>query len=133
MAANLAAEYEKGHDRLSDPLRKQLERGRGHTAFDYQLALARIPQVAQGLAQLFERYDAILTPAASGAAPKGLQSTGNPQFCTLWTLAGMPALNVPIMQAGNGLPLGVQLVGQHGDDARLLRLARWLVARAETE
>lgn len=133
MAASLATEYERGRDLLSEPLRRQLEQGRGHSAFDYQQALARIPQVAQGLAPLFERYDAILTPAASGAAPLGLQSTGSPQFCTLWTLVGMPALNVPIMQAGSGLPLGVQLVGPRGDDARLLRLARWLVARVGSE
>ena len=41
----------------------------------------------------------------------------------------MPALNLPLMQGGNGLPLGVQLVGPRGSDARLLRTARWLVAR----
>ena len=48
-------------------------------------------------------------------------------FCTLWTLCGMPAVTLPLMQGENGLPLGVQLVGRRGDDARLLRVARWLV------
>jgi len=132
MAANLAGEYEKGCDRLSESLRGQLERGRSHTAFDYQRALARIRQVAEGLDPLFDRYDAILAPAAPGVAPRGLQSTGSPRFCTLWTFAGMPALNVPIMTGASGLPLGVQLVGRRGDDARLLRLARWLVAQTES-
>jgi len=130
MAANLAADYEKGRDRLSEPLRALLERGRACSAFDYQSALARIPQVAEGLGPLFERYDAIITPSAPGTAPRGLQSTGNPVFCTLWTLAGMPAVNLPIMEGSGGLPLGAQLVGQRGDDARLLRTARWLVSRA---
>ena len=73
-----------------------------------------------------ERYDAILTPAALGTAPKGLGSTGDPAFCTLWTLLGMPALSLPLMQGANGLPLGVQLVGRRNFDARLLRTARWL-------
>src|SRR5439155_25893862 len=78
--------------------------------------------------QLFaQRYDAIVTPAAAGTAPEGLGSTGDPAFCTLWTLCGMPALSVPLMEGANGLPLGVQLVGPRHGDARLLRTARWLV------
>lgn len=131
MAANLSVEFERGRDRLSASLRSQLERGRASTALEYQQALARIPRIIEGLAQIFERYDAILTPSASGAAPRGLQSTGDPKFCTLWTLAGMPALNVPILQGEQGLPLGVQLVGARGDDARLLRTARWLAAAVD--
>ncbi|MGQ0523997.1 MAG: amidase [Betaproteobacteria bacterium] len=128
MAASYVTEYERGRDRLSESLSAQLERGRRITALDYQNALTRVPQVIEGLRQLFDRYDAILTPAAAGTAPRGLASTGNPLFCTLWTLAGMPALNMPIMKGANGLPLGVQLVGARGDDARLLRTARWLAA-----
>ena len=45
----------------------------------------------------------------------------------------MPAITLPLLQAGNGLPLGVQLVGQKGDDARLLRTARWLVETLRSE
>ncbi len=76
-----------------------------------------------------QRYDAILTPAAAGTAPKGLGATGDPSFCTLWTLLGMPAISLPLMQGENGLPLGVQLVGRKGFDARLMRTARWLVGK----
>jgi len=129
MAANLDREYEVGHDRLSEPLRAQLERGRALTALEYQRALARISPLNEGFEELFERCDAILTPAAPGTAPQGLESTGSPAFCTLWTLCGMPALSLPLMQGENGLPLGVQLVGPKGGDARLLRAARWLVER----
>jgi Asp-tRNA(Asn)/Glu-tRNA(Gln) amidotransferase A subunit family amidase len=75
---------------------------------------------------LFERFDAILTPAALGAAPAGLDSTGDPVMCTLWTLTGQPAISLPLLQGANGLPIGVQLVGRRDDDARLLRTARWL-------
>jgi Asp-tRNA(Asn)/Glu-tRNA(Gln) amidotransferase A subunit family amidase len=97
-------------------------------ALEYQQALARIPILNEGFGQIFERYDAILTPAAPGTAPKGLGATGDPAFCTLWTLLGMPALSLPLMRGVNGLPLGVQLVGPRHDDARLLRTARWLSA-----
>jgi Asp-tRNA(Asn)/Glu-tRNA(Gln) amidotransferase A subunit family amidase len=129
MAANLDREWERGRDRLSEKLRAQLERGREIRALEYQRARARIPLINEGFDEIFERCDAIITPAAAGPAPVGLESTGDPAFCTLWTLCGMPALSLPLMRAANGLPLGVQLVGRRDGDARLLRTARWLVAR----
>jgi Asp-tRNA(Asn)/Glu-tRNA(Gln) amidotransferase A subunit family amidase len=130
MAANLEREWDKGRDRLSEQLRAQLERGRNVRAIDYQRALSRIAPIHEGFVELFEqRYDAILTPAATGAAPRGLSSTGDPVFCTLWTLCGMPAISLPLLQSASGLPIGVQLVGPRDGDARLLRTARWLAAR----
>lgn len=130
MAANLDLEWEKGRDRLSESLRGQLARGREVRALDYQKALARIPVLNRGFDELFSSYDAVLTPAAPGVAPK-LAATGDPAFCTLWTLCGMPALSLPLMTGSNGLPLGVQLVGRRDDDARLLRTGRWLVSRVQ--
>jgi Asp-tRNA(Asn)/Glu-tRNA(Gln) amidotransferase A subunit family amidase len=127
IAANYETEYERGADKLSGSLKQQIERGRNIKAADYIKSLARIPVVTEALDEIFDRYDAILTPAVAGAAPHGLESTGNPMFCTLWTFCGMPALSLPLLQAGNGLPVGIQLVGRVGDDARLLRTARWLV------
>jgi Asp-tRNA(Asn)/Glu-tRNA(Gln) amidotransferase A subunit family amidase len=125
---NLRREWEHGRDKLSAALRARIEHGRGVRALDYLDALGRVPELNASLTELFEqRYDAILTPAAFGTAPKGLESTGDPAFCALWTLCGMPALSVPLMQGANGLPLGVQLVGARHRDARLLRTARWLV------
>jgi Asp-tRNA(Asn)/Glu-tRNA(Gln) amidotransferase A subunit family amidase len=128
MGANLVAEYEKGRERLSESLRVQLERGRACSALDYQNALARVAQVTEGLAELFDRFDALLAPSAAGTAPRGLASTGDPVFCTLWTFCGMPALNLPLMRGEGGLPLGMQLVGPRHGDARLLRTARWLAS-----
>jgi Asp-tRNA(Asn)/Glu-tRNA(Gln) amidotransferase A subunit family amidase len=130
IAANLRREWEVGRDRLSALLRERIEGGREVRAVDYLGALARLPELDESFAELFaQRYDAILTPAAAGTAPVGLHSTGDPAFCTLWTLCGLPALSVPLMQGANGLPLGVQLVGPRHGDGRLLRTARWLVAR----
>ncbi len=130
MAANLEREYDKGRDMLSEGLRRQIERGREVRAVDYQRALSRIGPLSESFAELFEqRYDAILTPAAPGAAPRGLDTTGDPSFCTLWTYCGMPAISLPLLQAENGLPIGVQLVGQREADARLLRTAKWLAAK----
>jgi len=134
MAFNLAREWEKARDRLSEPLRTQIERGRRVSAVDYQHALSQIDPIHESFVELFEqRYDAILTPAAPSAAPKGLSSTGDPSFCTLWTLCGMPAISLPLLQSTSGLPIGVQLVGPRLGDARLLRTARWLAAKVATE
>jgi Asp-tRNA(Asn)/Glu-tRNA(Gln) amidotransferase A subunit family amidase len=128
MAASLTVEWDRGRDKLSEQLRALLERGRAVPALEYQQALARIPLLNEGFAEVFDRVDALITPAAPGTAPKGLESTGDPSFCSLWTLCGMPALSLPLMRGADGLPMGVQLVGARGTDARLLRTARWLVA-----
>jgi len=134
MALNLEREWKHGRDRLSEQLRAQIERGQEVRAIDYQRALARINPIHESFVELFEqRYDAILTPAAPSAAPKGLASTGDPSFCTLWTLCGMPAISLPLLQSTNGLPIGVQLVGPRLGDARLLRTARWLAAKMAVE
>jgi Asp-tRNA(Asn)/Glu-tRNA(Gln) amidotransferase A subunit family amidase len=99
---------------------------------DYLHALAGAAQLRDSLVELFEqRYDAILTTPATGTAPPGLESTGDPMFCAVWTMCGMPAVTLPLMRGANGLPLGVQLVGACHGDGRLLRTARWLVGAVE--
>ena len=128
MAANLDLEWQRGRDALHPALREQLARGREIGALAYQQALAHIPRLIEGFDELFENFDAIVTPSAPGVAPP-IESTGDPVFCSLWSLCGMPALNLPLMTADAGLPLGVQLVGKRDFDARLLRSARWLVRR----
>jgi Asp-tRNA(Asn)/Glu-tRNA(Gln) amidotransferase A subunit family amidase len=132
MAAQLDLEWDKGRERLSEPLRQQLARGRETTALAYQQALARIPRLNGAFDELFDRFDAVLTPAAPGSAPP-MAGTGDPLFCTLWSLCGMPALNLPLLHGPDGMPLGVQLVGRRGDDARLLRSARWLIERLQIQ
>ena len=125
---NYEVDYERGRDQLSAPLREQVERGRQVRAIDYNNAVDRIRATSTAFDEVFDRCDCILTAATAGPAPHGLESTGSPAFCTLWTFAGMPAVTLPLLHADNGMPMGIQLVGRRGDDARLLRTARWLVA-----
>jgi Asp-tRNA(Asn)/Glu-tRNA(Gln) amidotransferase A subunit family amidase len=131
MAHNFHRDYETGRDQLSAPLRKLIERGRTYRAVDYTGALGGMAQLNASLDPVFDEYDAILTPAAPGEAPRGLDSTGNPVFCTIWTFLGVPAITLPLLRSETGLPLGVQLVGRRGNDARLLRTARWLARSVE--
>src|SRR4029453_4227821 len=83
-----------------------------------------------GVTELFEQqFDALLPPATFGPAPAGLESTGDPAFCSVWTLLGVPTLSMPLMRGANGLPLGGQCVGTREGDGRLLRTGRWLMER----
>ncbi|WP_242652225.1 amidase [Limimaricola pyoseonensis] len=119
--------YEKrGRAQLSEEMQGALDRGKAIPARDYIAALDWPDVLYAGLDEIFERCDAILVPAAPGPAPEGHASTGDSIFNGLWTLCGTPAVTVPLLQSETGLPMGVQLVGRRGDDARLLRTARWL-------
>jgi len=130
LARSFGREYERGRDRLSTTLRSMIERGQTHFAVNYNRALGEVKRLNQSLRPIFADYDVILTPATTGTAPRGLEATGSPIFCTLWTLTGVPAITLPLLTGANGLPLGVQLVAAKGDDARLLRTARWLAKQA---
>ena len=130
MAHRLSTLVERGNaDASSQKLRDILDEGRQVTAVDYLAAHDLRPRLEANLSPIFDYYDAIITPASIGSAPKSLESTGDPVFCTLWTLLGVPALSLPVLQAPDGMPLGLQLVGPAHDDARLLRSARVLMER----
>ncbi|MFQ5994526.1 MAG: amidase [Acidiferrobacterales bacterium] len=126
LARSFKREYEDGKEKLSAILREMIERGQRCLAVDYNDAVGQIPVLNSMLGHIFQKYDAILTPATTGEAPVGLESTGNPIFCTIWTLCGMPAITLPLLRGSSGMPIGVQLVAERADDARLLRTARWL-------
>jgi Asp-tRNA(Asn)/Glu-tRNA(Gln) amidotransferase A subunit family amidase len=129
LAKSFRREYERGREALSPTLCEMIERGRQCLAMDYNFAREQIPVLKTALDEILSEYDAIITPAATGEAPLGLESTGSPVFCTPWTLCGMPAVSVPILQGAQGMPVGVQLVAAKGDDARLLRTVRWLATK----
>jgi aspartyl-tRNA(Asn)/glutamyl-tRNA(Gln) amidotransferase subunit A len=116
----------RGAELLSPALREVIERGNATPVRDYIAALDWREVLNAALDEIFQRCDAILTPAAPGVAPSGLDSTGDPIFNGLWTLAGTPAVTLPLFAREDGLPMGVQLVGRRGEDARLLRTAAWL-------
>jgi Asp-tRNA(Asn)/Glu-tRNA(Gln) amidotransferase A subunit family amidase len=126
MAHNFGALVERGGDVSSKQLRDLVVEGSQTNALRYLAARDGAVRYRAGLADILKDYDAILTPSAPGVAPKGT-ATGNPVFNTLWTLTGLPAVSLPLLSGEGGMPIGVQLVGAFGDDARLLRTAHWLV------
>ena len=78
-----------------------------------------------GIARLFERYDVLLAPAAIGEAPVGMD-TGDSTLASPWTLMHTPTMSVPVFTGPNGLPVGAQVIGAHGEDRRLFAAARWI-------
>jgi len=129
LAHSYADLYSKGQAKISAELCALIEKGQTYPAMDYIAAVDQIPLLNAALKDIFDSYDAVLTPATTGEAPVGLGSTGSPIFCTIWTLCGVPAVSLPLLAGKDGMPLGVQLTAARGDDGRLLRTARWLVQK----
>jgi len=123
LAEPLAANW----DKLSKTLQPVVERGRAISDAQYQDALEVRRSALSFFAQLYNDFDAIIEPAATGEAPLiGSGETGDPIFCRMASFAGLPSLTLPILVGENGLPIGVQLIGGREEDARLLRTANWL-------
>jgi Asp-tRNA(Asn)/Glu-tRNA(Gln) amidotransferase A subunit family amidase len=110
---------------FSAVLNAAIDEGLAMSHDEYRAALAKRAALAELALDLFENCDAIASLPAPGAAPARLDITGDPSFCTLWTLLGFPALTLPTGLSDEGLPYGIQLAGAAHDDGRLLRVARW--------
>jgi Asp-tRNA(Asn)/Glu-tRNA(Gln) amidotransferase A subunit family amidase len=112
-------------DAFSDTLKRFLAEGAGIAAARYREALRERARLIGAFGSWARDFDAILTPPALGEAPTP-ETTGDPRCCTRWTLLGAPALTLPTGLGPAGLPLGLQVVGVPGDDARLLGAASWI-------
>jgi amidase len=97
--------------------------GRQTSDAQYRDAMTYVRECRKKLAELYRVTPVILLPAAPGAAPLGLSSTGDARLNSPWTTVGTPAISVP-MPVGNAMPLGVQLTAAHGQDAQLIHTAR---------
>jgi Asp-tRNA(Asn)/Glu-tRNA(Gln) amidotransferase A subunit family amidase len=75
------------------------------------------------MAAVYKTTPVILVSAATGPAPPGLSSTGDPKMNRPWTALGTPAISIPLPVVASALPLGLQLTAENGQDARLLQAA----------
>jgi len=128
-AASLAWERLVHWEKISARLQGILQEGLQVTVerFDAAAALAR--DCRQALKDVFGDVDVLLAPSAPGAAPEGLALTGDPVFNRMWTLLHVPCINVPVAVTATGLPVGLQVVGRLGDDAKALAAAHWIHQR----
>ncbi|WP_445809753.1 amidase [Yoonia sp.] len=121
--------YERrGRQQLSEITLAAIDAGKAVLARDYLAALDWPKLLNAALDEIFARCDAIICPATPTSAPAGLSSTGSAVYNGLWTLCGVPVVTLPLFEDSAGLPMGLQVVGRRGNDARLLRTARWLTS-----
>ena len=130
LAQALAPWWERGGADLSEPVRTHVLAGREIDAHAYLGLLDAADAMRRSFTRALAPYDAALTPAAPGVAPEGLGFTGSRSQTMLWTLLGVPAVNVPALAVA-GLPLGLQAIGRFGADAATLRAAAWCAARLQ--
>jgi Asp-tRNA(Asn)/Glu-tRNA(Gln) amidotransferase A subunit family amidase len=129
-ARNYAYEYEVHGDKLSPALRDGLlTDGRALPLAAYIEAIEAAEAFRARLDDVFAEFDVLLAPSTVGEAPEGLDSTGDARFNAIWTLAWTPCVTLPAGTGGNGLPLGIQLVGPRFGDEKLLDAAAWVEAR----
>jgi Asp-tRNA(Asn)/Glu-tRNA(Gln) amidotransferase A subunit family amidase len=130
VAHNLADEFTRHPEKLSAALRERCEKGFAMAPAEYASAIALGRECRARLADAFGDCDVLLAPSAPGEAPAGVP-TGDPVMNQVWTLLHAPCVTVPAGTGPKGLPVGVQIVGRIGDDARTLAAAQWIQALLE--
>ncbi|WP_370182316.1 amidase [Rhodococcus wratislaviensis] len=113
-------------DKISAPLAELFAAGAATTESDYRAALAGIRETRQWLLAALDEDEAVLGPAALGAAPPGHHATGTPVLSRPWQAMGLPVVTIPGKRDSAGLPLGLQLIGRPGGEQRLFETAAWL-------
>lgn len=124
-ARSFAELQSQNRDRLGAEINRLIDDGKLISETVYHAALEQRTRLQGELAEFQRRYDIIITLPARGEAPATLENTGDPAFCTIWTLCGAPTITIPSGLGTHGMPLGLQLVGAHMQDARVLQVAQW--------
>jgi len=122
----LAYERTRFPQLISDSLMTRIRGGALVTRAEYEKTQAVAERCRAKLADVYRRYDVLICPSATGEAPRGLNSTGDPVFGLTWTLMHVPAITIPVFTGPAGLPIGLQVTGPCGSDARTLVAAEWI-------
>jgi Asp-tRNA(Asn)/Glu-tRNA(Gln) amidotransferase A subunit family amidase len=114
--------FEKFENLYSEKFTELIRRGRSIPNDQYRTALEARDNFRAEIRRTFldHNIDVWISPSTVGPAPKSLESTGDPVMNLPWTQAGLPALNLPAGKNQDGLPLGLQVVGNWYKDESLL-------------
>lgn len=129
MARALSHERLQHRPALSEKLRSLFDEGMTISGQTHAANLLRVEQARRLADHWFDTHDLLLAPSTVGAAPAGIDATGDPLFCRGWTLLGLPCVHLPFARSRQGLPVGLQIVGRWGDDHRLLAAAQWCMTQ----
>jgi Asp-tRNA(Asn)/Glu-tRNA(Gln) amidotransferase A subunit family amidase len=111
---------------ISESLTARLRGGGQVTRAQYDETHEIANRCRAKLDDTYRQHDVLISPSAPGEAPRGLESTGDPLFGLTWTLVHGPAITLPVFTGPNGLPIGMQVTGPRGSDARTLVAAEWI-------
>ena len=117
--------FEKDPSLYSPLLSATIESGLKRSSEQYSTALARQIEFKADMEILATEVDILLTPSTPSPAPSDLTTTGNGMFQGPWSACGLPTLSLPSGLSSDGLPFGIQLIGQSFGDQSLLKRARW--------
>ena len=128
-ARSFSFEQNNHSEQLSQQLKGLIKLGSAITYEQYSNDLIVAEKARTVIDELLTgSWDILITPSAIGEATKGLTQTGDPIFCRVWTLMGLPCITLPLYTGPNHLPVGVQLVAARGRDALLLSVADALMS-----
>ena len=113
---------------LDKPLADLIREGLKIPSEKYNEAKRYVAESRARMAEVLKSTPVILTPAATGPAPLGLSNTGDPRMDAPWTALGTPAISIPL-PIESGLPLGLQLTADLGQDSRVVQAAVLLQRR----
>jgi len=129
-ARNFTWEIDHHWDEISEKLRTgRLRHGLACTDEQYLEARTAAEHLRALLPQSFGDCNALLSAAATGEAPIGLDSTGNAAPSAIWTITHVPQMTLPVFKGPNGLPVGLQVAARRNEDRKLFSIARWVVER----
>lgn len=111
---------------ISKSLSARIDAGGQVSRAQYEETHAIAKRCRAKLDDIYRNYDVLISPSALGEAPRGLESTGDPLFGLTWSLMHGPAITLPVFTGPNGLPIGLQVTGPRGSDARTLIAAEWI-------
>ena len=127
-ARNRAWEIDHHYNLISETLRNnRLKDGLACSFETYREARGFLARMRRRMHDVFNHYDVLLAPSASGEAPLGLNATGNASHCVLWTSTHVPCMTLPLFTGPSGLPVGAQLIAARNNDRKLFEAARWVM------
>ena len=128
-AAVVHQHHQENHSaEISEHIHALVKNGSAYTSAQYSAAMQLQAHLKEEIKQYFKTVDVLLTAPATGEAPFGLQATGDPIFCSLWSFLGLPTITMPVARSKNDLPLGLQIVGQLHHDDDVLQIAKLVEA-----
>ncbi len=124
--AALADELASHFETLNHWIKAGAEARKGWSDADFEAAQSHAGECRAALGAMFDEFDVLVTPSTAGEATTDLVGISDSSFNRVWTLMHGPCVTIPAYDGPNGMPVGIQVVGRPGDDARVIAIAGWI-------